>query len=283
MKIKTQSGVKIEIEPLGSSRMVIFDKPVRMVELGKEESFELSSLLNGKINNEEISEFKVHSNLENIIGYDKVRILDSVESEAKSYMKKNHFSGHDFAHILRVHKLCRAIGEKENADMLVLLASALLHDLARDQERKNPTINHAEKSAEIAEEILKKLNFPSEKIPAVIHAIRVHRFSKGLNPTTLEAKILQDADRIDISGAVGIAMTFAFGGVHNSELYNLEDPFAENRNLDDGNYTLDHFYTKLLHLPKTMHTKIGREVAEERRRFMQLFIEQMKAEVEGIK
>ena len=283
MKIKTKSGVYITIDSNGPSSVMFFDKPVRTIELAKEESLQISSLLVGGINTETATDFKRQAKKKMYVESDTPRILAKVEREAKRYMEEHHFSGHDFAHVLRVQRLCKAIGEKENADMLVLLASTLLHDLGRDHERKNPAIDHAEKSAEIAEEILRKVGFPSEKIPAVVCAIKVHRFSKGVTPTTLEAKILQDADRIDISGAVGIAATFAFGGAHNSEIYDPDDPFAENRDLDDSGYTLDHFYTKLLHLPETMHTKIGREIADRRRRFMQYFLEQFKAEVEGAK
>jgi uncharacterized protein len=243
---------------------------------------QVSSLLVGDISTETATDFRKQAKKELPVKSDALLTLPEVEREAKRYMEEHHFSGHDFAHVLRVKRLCEAIGEKENADMLVLLASALLHDLGRDHERKDAAIDHAEKSAEIAEQILRKVSFPSEKIPAAIYAIKVHRFSKEVTPTTLEAKILQDADRIDISGAVGIAATFAFGGVHNSEIYNLDDPFAENRDLDDSIYTLDHFYTKLLYLPETMHTKVGREIADRRRRFMQYFLEQFKAEVDGI-
>jgi len=281
MEIKTRSGICINVDNSGPSKFLFFDKPVRTVELAKDESLQISTLLVGSINTETVTDFRRQAKKEMSVESDTLSILARVEREAKRYMKEHHFSGHDFAHVLRVQKLCKAMGCKENADIVVLLASALLHDLGRDHERKNPAIDHAEKSAEIAEEILRKVGFPSEKISAVVYAIKVHRFSKGVTPTTLEAKILQDADRIDISGAVGIASTFAFGGVHNSEIYNLDDPFAENRDLDDKNYVLDHFYAKLLHLPETMHTKIGREMAKKRTKFMSLFLDQLKYEIEG--
>lgn len=283
MEIRTLSGICITIEKSGPSKFLFFDKPVRTIELTKDETLQVSSLLVDGINTEVATKFKERWEKEKSVKLDTLRIFAELEREAKSFMETHHFGGHDFAHILRVKKLCKAIGEKENVDMQVLIASALLHDLGRDHERKNPTIDHAEKSAEIAEKILCKVGFPSKKIPAVVYAIKTHRFSKGVVPSTLEAKILQDADRIDISGAVGIAVTFAFGGVHNSKIYELDDPFAENRVLDDSRYIIDHFQTKLLHLPETMHTKMGREIAEARRRFMQSFIEQFKAEVEGTK
>jgi len=279
MKIKTKSEICITIGNFSSSKILFFDKPVRAIELTKEESQRVSSLLTDGTNTTVSSNGQ--SKKETIGEPRTINILAEVGREVKRYMDKHHFSGHDFSHVLRVQKLCRVIGEEENADMLVLLASALLHDLARDEERKNPGVDHAEKSAEIAKDILQRTGFPREKIPAVVYAIRVHRFTKGVTPTTLEAKILQDADRIDISGAIGIATTFAYSGVYNREIYDFNDPFAENRSLDDHNYSVDHFYTKLLNLPKTMHTRISKQIAEKRIEFMQLFLKELRDEIEG--
>jgi len=281
MKTKTRSGICIIVGNSGPSKFLFFDKPVRTIELTKDESLQISSFLVDGINAEVAMDVKGQTEKGILVEPGMMRILTEVEREAKRYMEEHHFSGHDFAHVLRVQRFCKAIGEKENADMVVLLASALLHDLGRDHERKNPAIDHAEKSAEIAEGILRKVSFPSEKIPAVVYAIKVHRFSKGVTPTTQEAKILQDADRIDISGATGIATTFAYGGAHNYGLYDPNDPFATSRDLDDEKYSLDHFYTKLLHLPKTMHTKIGREIAENRMKFVHMFLKELKYEIEG--
>lgn len=281
MKVKTQSGICITVDDTGPSKFVHFDKPTRTIELTKDESLQISTLLAGSAETETVMNLKEQAEREVMKKLDITHILTEVKGEVKRYMNEHHFSGHDFAHALRVYKSCKTIGEKENADMPVLLAAALLHDLGRDHERKNPAIDHAEKSAEIAEEILRKVNFPPEKIPAVIDAVKVHRFSKGVTPNMLEAKILQDADRIDISGAIGTATTFAYGGAHNRELYNLEDPFAKSRDLDDDNYSLDHFYTKLFHLPKTMHTEIGREIAEKRLKFVRMFLKELRREIEG--
>jgi len=209
-------------------------------------------------------------------------MIKSIREESRYYMQEHHFSGHDFSHITRVHKLCQTIGKIEGADMLVLEAAALLHDLGREEEKKNPKINHAEKSAEIAEGILQKVRFSKAKIPSVLYAIKTHRFSKGIVPTSLEAKILQDADRIDIIGAIGVAMTFAYGGAYNRDLYDPYDPFAKNRELDDRKYSLDHFKTKLLNLIDTLHTDAARKVAKKRSRFVKQFLKEFKKEIEGI-
>jgi uncharacterized protein len=284
MEIKTKSEICITVGNSGSSKVLLFDKPVRAVELTREESLQVSSLLADGVemprNNATVNATcSKEQEMEVVIEPHAASILAKIESEAKRYMSKNCFTGHDFSHVLRVQKLCKVIGKQENADMMVLLTAALLHDLGRNDERKNPSIDHAERSAEIAKEILQKTEFPCGKIPAVLYAIRVHRFSKGMTPTTLEAKILQDADRIDISGAIGIATTFAYSGVYNRELYDINDPFAERRSLNDSNYSIDHFYAKLLNLPKTMHTKIGKQIAERRTEFTKLFLRELKEEL----
>jgi len=284
MEIKTKSEICITVGNSSSSKVLFFNKPVRAVELTREESLQVSFLLADDMkmtrNNVTLKTTRSREQeMEAVTDPRIVSILAKIESEAKRYMNEHCFSGHDFSHVLRVQKLCRVIGKEENADMLILLASALLHDLGRDEERKNPGIDHAEKSAEVAKEILHKIEFPCEKIPAVLYAIRVHRFSKGVTPTTLEARILQDADRIDISGAIGIATTFAYSGVYNRELYDINDPFAEKRSLNDRNYSVDHFYAKLLNLPKTMHTKIGKQIAEKRTEFTKLFLKELKEEI----
>jgi uncharacterized protein len=107
----------------------------------------------------------------------------------------------------------------------------------------------------------------------------MHQFSKGTTPETLEAKILQDADRIDISGATGIAMTFAYGGAKNIELYDEADPLAKKRKLDDNKYVLDHFQTKLLRLCATIHTRTGKDLIRERSRYLKSFMDQFLNEI----
>jgi uncharacterized protein len=170
------------------------------------------------------------------------------------------------------------IGEEEKADPLILEAAALLHDVGRSLEG----VDHAEKSAEIAEKLLAECSFPVAKIPQVLYAIRMHRYSRGAEPDTLEAKILQDADRIDISGAIGVAMTFAYGGSKNTELYDKDDPLARNRELDDTKYVLDHFQTKLFKLPETMHTKTARQLIRERYSYLRSFFNQFLKETGAV-
>jgi uncharacterized protein len=198
-----------------------------------------------------------------------------VRKAVLGYVQQHSYAGHDQTHTIRVHRLSRIIGKKEKADLLILEAAALLHDVGRSHDQ----LNHAEKSAEIAEVLLRECDFPLDRLPQVLYAIRMHRFSRGVEPDTLEAKILQDADRIDISGAIGVGMTFAYGGSKNMEMYNEDDPLAKNRKLDDTKYVLDHFQTKLLKLPKTIHTKTGKQLIRKRSRYLKSFMSQFIREI----
>jgi uncharacterized protein len=196
--------------------------------------------------------------------------VDRIKKVALEYIRQHSFAGHDQTHTIRVHKLSRVIGIKEKADLLILEVAALLHDIGRSYSEGD----HAEKSAEIGEKLLKECQLPEDKIPQILYAIRVHRFSRNRIPETLEARILQDADRIDISGAIGIAMTFAYGGSKNTELYDEKDPLARNRALDDEKYVLDHFQTKLLRLPETIHTEMGKLLIQQRSKYLRSFMNQ---------
>lgn len=131
----------------------------------------------------------------------------------------------------------------------------------------------------IAEKLLGECRYPEEKASQILYAIRVHRFSQHRTPGTLEAKILQDADRIDISGAIGVAMAFAYGGAKNMELYDTADPLAKNRELDDDRYVLDHFQKKLLKLGETIHTETGRQLVKRRQKYLASFVTQFIREI----
>lgn len=188
-------------------------------------------------------------------------------------------AGHDINHSLRVMDLCIHICNIEGGDSEILEAAALLHDIGRPAQLKDPAVDHATLSAQLAPDILSGAGFPSQKVPAVVYAIKHHRYSSGLTPDTLEARILQDADRLDISGAVGVAMTFTYSGAMNRKLYHPGDPLAEHRQLDGDEYALDHIFSKLMHLPRSMHTATARLMAEERNRFLNGFVKQLVSEI----
>ena len=188
---------------------------------------------------------------------------------------------HDFQHILRVYRNAEMISKKEEgADLDIVLAAALLHDLVVHPKGSMKTKHSADESADIAKKILSEYNYYSaEKIEKVVYAIRTHSYSKKLIPSTLEAKILQDADRFDAIGAIGIARTFSVGGSENRSLYNPKDPFCESdRGLDDTRWTLDHIKKKLLIL-NSMHTKTAKEIAKQRTDFIESFLNQLRSEI----
>jgi uncharacterized protein len=205
------------------------------------------------------------------------QIMRRVES-----LLRNQSPAHDFQHILRVYSNAEMIYKKEEcADSDIVLAAALLHDLVVYPKRSSKTLNSADDSAEMARKILFQYNsYPTEKIERVADAIRTHSYSKRSTPATLEGKILQDADRLDAIGAIGIARTFSVGGSENRSLYNPADPFCEtDRELNDTQWTLDHVKKKLLILKNTMHTKTAKEIAVQRTTFIELFLNQLRKEI----
>ncbi len=187
---------------------------------------------------------------------------------------------HDFQHIMRVYKNTELIGRREGADMEILLRAALLHDLVVYPKGSAKTSKSADDSADMAEKWLRGYGYPQDKIDKICYCIRTHSYSKRLIPVTLEGKILQDADRLDTLGAIGVARTFSVSGFESRTFYNPGDPFWKSgRELNDREWTLDHFYKKLFRLKKSMYTKTAREMARERARFMEQFVRQLKKEI----
>jgi len=189
---------------------------------------------------------------------------------------------HDFEHVQRVYRNAEIISKKEEgADLDIVLAAALLHDLVVYPKGSRRTNHSADESADLAKKILSEYKYyPVEKIEKVVYAIRTHSYSKQLIPSTLEGKILQDPDRLDAIGAIGIARTFSVGGSENRSLYDPKDPFCESdRELDDTRWTLDHIKKKLLILKNSMHTKTAKEIAKQRTDFIESFLNQLRKEI----
>ncbi len=178
---------------------------------------------------------------------------------------------HDLAHLDRVWRNAQAIAD-DQTDMAVLLAASYLHDLINLP--KNDPYRHlaSRQSARESEPILRELGFSDGQIQATQHAIEAHSFSANIPPRTPEARILRDADRLDALGAIGIARTFAVAGALGRDLYDPEDPFAVSRDLDDLNFSIDHWKVKLLSLPDDMLTEAGQALAQERRAQMLEFL-----------
>ncbi len=207
------------------------------------------------------------------------RMLDALCKEVQDTFYDGD-PAHDFEHVMRVYRNAELVGRQEGADMDVLLTAVLLHDLVVYPKGSAKRSKSADESADLAEKILERKGWPREKIDQVCYCIRLHSYSKNLVPDTLEAKILQDADRLDALGAIGIARTFSVGGSENRKFYNPSDPFCRNgREPDDLLWTLDHFHKKLLKLENAMHTKTARKLAKERTRFMEAFLNQLGKEI----
>ncbi|OLP43087.1 HD domain-containing protein [Rhizobium oryziradicis] len=186
---------------------------------------------------------------------------------------------HDAAHILRVFKNAMRIHAKEGGERDVLASAVLLHDCV-SVEKNSPHRNSASRlAAQKAETILGEAGWPEARIEAVFHAILTHSFSANIEPQTLEAKILQDADRLDAIGMVGAARCFYIGGRMGSSLYDPFDPTAKNRALDDKRFAIDHFETKLFTLADGFKTATGQTLARERHQRLQHFLTQFLDEI----
>lgn len=203
---------------------------------------------------------------------------------------KAHYSGkdaaHDFEHVLRVLKLAERIGEAEGADMEVLRAAVLLHDVARVAEDEGGPC-HAETGAQRAREIL--AGHPEDKVEAVAHAIATHRFRSSAVPQTLEARILYDADKLDAIGAIGVARAYAIAGRHTQRLWatvslaHAERSIEEARgDIADAEHTPVHEYIfKLSRLKDSLFTATARTIAMDRHDYMARFFQRLEQEVKG--
>ncbi|VFS58714.1 putative hydrolase [Raoultella planticola] len=155
------------------------------------------------------------------------------------------------------------LAEESQVDRLVILTACYFHDIVslpkNHPERSRSFGDGGRKNAGYSPVVIP--DFPCDRYPAVYHAIEAHSFSAGISPQSAEAKIVQDADRLEALGAIGLARVFAVSGALNNILFDADDPFADRRKLDDKKYALDHFQCKLLRLPETMQTDKGKEMA----------------------
>lgn len=187
--------------------------------------------------------------------------------------------GHDLSHIKRVVKSAKQFCTAEQAEMAVVLPAAWLHDcvqVAKDDPRRSQASTLA---ADHAVELLESWHYPAQYLPAIHHAIRAHSFSAAITCETLEAKVVQDADRMDALGAIGVARTLLVGASFGNPLTFHEDPFCYDRTPDDQASIIDHFYTKLLKLKDSFHTQAARQEALKRHQFMQQFLQQLEQEL----
>ena len=183
-------------------------------------------------------------------------------------------SGHDWFHIERVYNLAKYLAEKENADSFIVEMTALLHDI--DDWKFSNTYDT---NTTVTEDFLKSIEVDDEALKAIINIIQTMSYKGGVVDSTqhtIEGKIVQDADRLDAIGAIGIARTFAYGGSKNRSIYDPSIKPMDFKSLNEvkntENHTINHFYEKLLKLKDLMNTDTAKEIAEKRHKFMEDFL-----------
>lgn len=187
--------------------------------------------------------------------------------------------GHDLEHCLRVALWTVRIGGEE-LDWRRAVAAALLHDIVNPPKSSPERVHASERSAAEARRILPDFDFDADAVEDIALAVRDHSFSRGAVPTRPLGKALQDADRLEALGALGLFRTISTGTRMGARYFHPRDPWARNRPLDDRAHSVDHFFTKLLRLPATMNTEAGRHEAERRAAFLRAFLEQLADELD---
>jgi uncharacterized protein len=188
-------------------------------------------------------------------------------------------AAHDLSHVRRVVANARRLARACGAELAIVLPAAWLHDCVVVPKDSPERPRASQLAAETAVSFLRSIHYPEQHLEAIGQAIAAHSFSAAILPETLEAQVVQDADRLDALGAIGAARTFAVGGAMGQPLYEEADPFCAARPPDDAVSTLDHFYTKLLTLAGTMQTAVGRQEAEQRTAFLHQFLSQLGQEI----
>jgi len=204
-------------------------------------------------------------------------VFEKMQDRSGEFFRLSH---HDKSHVDRVYNLAIRIAQEEQADLDVVKAAVLLHDVARALEDEGKIENHASESAKMARKILEEARFPKEKVAKVVHCIEVHRFRKGVETESLEAQILQDADRLDIIGAIGIARVFMRGGWSNQPMHDPNIPPKEK--YDGKSLTpINHIQEKILKVKDTINTRTAKKIAEERHKFVEQFLDRFLEEWNG--
>lgn len=216
--------------------------------------------------------------------------MSNTETEVLSHIStevEQRFAGfddlaHGWEHVQRVYHLALHIAEQEGANRFIVGMAALMHDLGRTVHNET-TQHHADLSVTLARELLNRYEVPLDVQEAILHAILVHSFSRGIQPLTLEARVVRDADQLDGLGAIGIlrwAITGTVRRTATTKTYHPTDPFAEHHVPDDHQYMLDHFFTKLLKLNENMFTETGRMLAQQRTQFMREYLDELRRELD---
>lgn len=186
--------------------------------------------------------------------------------------------GHDLEHCLRVGLWTLRLAD-ESVDWRRAVAAALLHDLVNPPKSSPERARASERSADEARRMLPEYGFDAEAVEDIALAIRDHSYSRGATPEHPLGKALQDADRLEALGALGVFRTISTGTRMGGRYFHSADPWARDRPLDDHAHSVDHFFTKLLRLPDTMNTERGRHEAHRRAEFMRDFLRQLGEEL----
>lgn len=204
---------------------------------------------------------------------------EALAGELLPHVEAGSDGSHDLAHVARVFRNAMRINTMEHGDATILAASALLHDCVSVEKNSPLRPQASQLAAGKADGILLTLGWSETDRAAVRHAIHAHSFSANIEPQTLEARILQDADRLDAIGAVGAARCFYTAGRMGSALYDPADPLAASRTPDDRAFAIDHFQIKLLKLAEGFKTETGQAMAKERHRRLEAIYEQFLDEI----
>jgi uncharacterized protein len=211
------------------------------------------------------------------------RALDDTTVEALRCVARSRSSidpAHDWLHVLRVEKTAAHLARIEGADETLCRAASLLHELVNLPKHHPDSARSGELCAEEALRVMQACGVDDVAAGRVATCIRVHAWSAGLTPPDLESAILQDADRLDAIGAIGIARCFATCQAMGRPFYATEDPFCETRAPDDRAFGVDHFVTKLLQIGERLHTRSARSMARDRTAFLHAFLAQLRREIE---
>lgn len=182
---------------------------------------------------------------------------------------------HDLLHVKRVVAMARQLAKAEGGDEMIVVPAAYFHDFI-SVPKNDPRRSQASRlSADAACAWLGEIGYPAQYLPAIAHAIAAHSFSARIPAETIEAQIVQDADRLDAIGAIGIARMFTVTGILGRPYYDPADIKAENRTPDDARYGIDHFKVKLFGLVDTMHTGAARREGAKRLEWMRDFYDRL--------
>lgn len=188
-------------------------------------------------------------------------------------------AGHGLDHVQRVVQNATLIGHQERANAEIVLPAAWLHDCVLVPKNSPDRSRASRMAATAAVEFLHSIQYPAEFIAPIEHCIAAHSFSAGIPCESLEAKVVQDADRLEAIGAIGISRCLMTGGSMRQLLYHADQPFPIDRPPQDNVQSIDHFFAKLLGLGKTMQTEHGRAIASQRTAFMISFLRQLANEI----